>query len=141
MGDIEGTRGFLLRQVDDFALSTLSIKFGNKILNMIQSHLSQPLKPLGVLTKFNGLDILQTDCYTKVHCRTYLTKILQGHNWHIPTSSTMTTTPMHHEKKYLQQLETTTGPDTDDLRRRLQQNQGFNYRQAIGELLFAAVTC
>ena len=140
-GNIDGERVFLLRQVDDFAISTPTIDLGNKILQKIQSHLRQPMKPLGILRMFNGLDLLQTDCYTKVYCKTYLTKILQGHNWHVPTSSTLTATPMHHDKKYLQQLETTNGPDTDELRRRLQQDQGFSYRQAIGELLFAAVTC
>ena len=48
---------------------------------------------------------------------------------------------MHHEKRYLQNLENERGPDNSTERDTLQREQGFSYRQAIGELLFAAVTC
>ena len=140
-GVIEGKQIFLLQQVNNFALSTPSIAFGNTILDLIQLHLSQPLKPLGTLEIINGLDIVQTDSFTKVNCRTYLTKVLQSHNWNQPNFSTKTLTPMHHDKKYLQKLDIATGPALKQDRARLQHNQGFSYRQAIGKLLFAAVTC
>ena len=48
---------------------------------------------------------------------------------------------MHHDKRYLQELENALGPDDNAERFNLQREQGFSYRQAIGELLFAAVTC
>ena len=49
--------------------------------------------------------------------------------------------PMNHEKKYLSELESATGPTDDIAQVALQKNMGFAYRQAIGELLFAAITC
>ena len=47
---------------------------------------------------------------------------------------------MHHDKKYLQELDIAKGPALEQDRVRLH-DQGFSYRQAIGKLLFAAVTC
>ena len=48
---------------------------------------------------------------------------------------------MQGDAAHTKSLNEATGPLGDSERRLLQQSMGFSYRQAIGELLFAAVTC
>lgn len=48
---------------------------------------------------------------------------------------------MNHEKKYMRELETTQGPTDTIAHATLQKEMGFSYRQVIGEILFAAITC
>ena len=36
---------------------------------------------LGIITRYNGIDISQTHDYIKLRSKTYLTKILQNHGW------------------------------------------------------------
>ena len=78
-GTIDDIPVYLLCQVDDFALATHTETHANKLFQFIQSHLTQEMKLLGLLTMFNGLDVDQTAKYIKVSPTTYITKILQGH--------------------------------------------------------------
>jgi hypothetical protein len=78
----------LLRQVDDFAFAVETEDIGKQIVNDIDAHLRIRIKYLGVLTMFNGMEITQTRHYLKIHCTTYLTKIIQQHNWQEQTPKT-----------------------------------------------------
>ena len=49
--------------------------------------------------------------------------------------------PMNHEKKYLTELETASGPTYAAAHAKSRLELGFSYRQAIGELRFVAITC
>ena len=71
----------------------------------------------------------------------YITKILEGHNWQKPTHSSPLSSPIHHEKKYMRELKTSSGPTDSISHATLQKEMGFTYRQSIGELLFAAIKC
>ena len=99
------------------------------------------MKSLGVIKMYNGLDIHQSKHYIKVSCSTYIKKILKGHNWDTPNKSSPITTPLPHDKKFITALENDKGPEDIVTQRKLATNMNFKYRQAIGELLFAAVTC
>lgn len=79
-GTIDGHPIFLLHQVDDFAVSAPSETIDNLVFANIQKVLTQPLKLLGLLTMFNGIDIVQTSKYVKLDVHTYIEKILEGHN-------------------------------------------------------------
>ena len=89
---------------------------------------------------FNGLNVNQGNRCIKLSCETYLTKILEGHGWLCPTHSSLLATPMNHDKKYMKKLEDAKGPPDDTARAILEKEMKFSYRQAIGELLFAAIT-
>ena len=56
-GLIDGHRILLLRQVDDFAVAATSEKITSRVFDLIDDHLTIPLKRLGLITLFNGLDI------------------------------------------------------------------------------------
>jgi len=48
---------------------------------------------------------------------------------------------MRSDSKYLGELENARGPDSDKERMELELKMKFNYRQALGEILYAMVTC
>jgi len=65
-GTIKGHEIFLLRQIDDFTVSAPSESIANLVCSKIQEGLTQPLKLLGILIMFNGIDIVQTSKYVKL---------------------------------------------------------------------------
>jgi len=85
---------------------------------------------------YKGLDISQSNRFVKVSCATYLRKILEGHIWEKTTQKSSIASPMNHEKKYLNELEISSGPIGAMVHATLQKEMGFAYRQAIGELIF-----
>ena len=74
VGEIEGKRCIFKRQVDDFALACRSAITAHKFYNMVDDHLSNPIKRMGLVTLFNGIDILQSRYYVKISCETYIKK-------------------------------------------------------------------
>ena len=77
----------MLHQVDDFTVATPSKEIVDKLFIEIHKKLIQPLKILGTLSMFNGLDTTQGDKFIKLFCFTYITKILDGRDWLHPTHS------------------------------------------------------
>ena len=77
---IDGHTVFFLRQVDDFAVSAPTKEITNKVFAMIQAKLHEPLKILGKLELYNGLDITQGRNFIKVSFKSNITKFLQSHN-------------------------------------------------------------
>lgn len=100
------------------------------IINEINLHLRIPIKRLGLVTRFNGMDVDQTASYVKLHCRTYLSKMLNHHKWLYPAN-----------KNYLKQLQDCVPPQTQPERQQLEKKMGFKYRQVIGEIMFPMVKC
>ena len=80
-GVVDGKQMLFLRQVDDFAVACESTGITDKAIDIISSKLSALMKKLGVVTRYNGVDIQQTTDYIKIHIYLYITKILEGHNW------------------------------------------------------------
>ena len=48
---------------------------------------------------------------------------------------------MRNDATYLKELETTTGQPTKAKKQQLEHKMGFNYRQVIGEAIFAMTLC
>jgi hypothetical protein len=71
----------ILRQVDDFAISGSSPAECNKVRQTIQNQMTNELHDLGIIKRFNGLDIHQTRDYLKISCETYIDKIVKHHGW------------------------------------------------------------
>ena len=90
---------------------------------------------------YNGLDIAKGHHFIKVSCSSYLAKIISGHNWLTPKKTSATKTPLLHDTSFISNLETDCGPVTPQGKLKLEKSMNFKYRQAIGEILFAAVTC
>ena len=79
LGIILGERVLFMRQNDDFAISAPSQCIANHLLDLIDDKLSTLMKRQGLVTLYNGLDILQTKDYVKVLCETYINRISNIH--------------------------------------------------------------
>ena len=77
VGEIDGTRVLFLRQVDDFSVACQNARIADIVWDMLDSALSIPLKRMGLVTLFNGMDITQTRHYVKIHCTTYIKHICE----------------------------------------------------------------
>jgi hypothetical protein len=82
----------MVRQVNDFALACLNDTIAKDLYDQIGTHLKLPGEAdlpfayKGVLTDFNGYDILQTRNYIKLHAHTYIRRLLLSHHWMTPST-------------------------------------------------------
>ena len=132
---------YLLRQVDDFAIACDDKATATRCWDEMDKYLKEPLKrESGLITRHNGIDILQSTHGIKMYCQTYLKKILQSKNFDM-TVSKHKPIPMESESKYIKSLEHDVGPTDPIAIRKLEESSGFKYRNATGELIFAMITC
>jgi hypothetical protein len=68
-----------MQQVDDFAVAAPSEQIANHVFDMLDHCLTFPMKHMGLISLFNGLDITQTADFIKILSSTYLDKVLQKH--------------------------------------------------------------
>jgi hypothetical protein len=80
--------------------------------------------------------------YIKLNNLTYLQKILDKHKWMIDNAN-IAKFPilMSDDKKFMQTIDDVTGPPGELDETKLQVEMNFNYCQAIGEIMYALVTC
>jgi hypothetical protein len=104
--------------------------------------MSIKIKELGLIERFNGVDIKQTKNYIKLYNKTYIEKLVSNHPWLQTDLHTIADfpIPMHADPKYQHTLEQYT-PLTDIERHEIEKEMGFGYRQGVGELIYAMVTC
>jgi hypothetical protein len=102
--------------------------------------MSNELNDLGLIKRFNGMDINQTKHYVHINCQTYIDRIISHHNWQNERHSTKPI-PMRNDSTYLAELELTEGPEDLTEQQALERQMGFNYRQVIGEAIFAMTLC
>ena len=88
-----------------------------------------------------GIDVHQTRHYIKIYNKTYIEKILKNHPWlHQEKPAADFPLPMWADNDYIRTLEEAE-PFTEDERVQHKATVGFSYRQAIGEIIYALVTC
>jgi hypothetical protein len=141
-GMYKGKEVLFLRQVDDFAVATETAELATSIINEIDKYMKIDIKDLGQLDRYNGVDIVQGKHFIKLNNPTYLKKIIDEHKWMIDeTKISNMPIPMPEDKKYMDRIENAIAPTNENDRTKLQLKMNFNYRQAIGELIYAMVTC
>jgi hypothetical protein len=144
-GTLDGKLVLVCRQVDDFAIGCACVKTAERLIEIINSHVSTKNQGMGTLTasgyshRYNGLDIHQTQRYIKISCETYVQRLLQTHGWESPgpkESDRPDSVPLHPD--VASRIATLSGPDEgspahDTLAREMK----FSYRQLLGELIYA----
>ncbi|KAL7532841.1 hypothetical protein ACHAWF_004261 [Thalassiosira exigua] len=93
-GLVEGERVLFKRQVGDFEVAAPSERVANILFDKIDEQITFPLKCMGLVDMFNGLDILQTMDHIKIYCQTYIERISDKHLRSWMTIKDTPTTPM-----------------------------------------------
>ena len=137
-----GKKVLFLRQVDDFAVSCEDENTAKQVIADINSKMTIDVKQLGIIDRFNGVDVTQTKHYIKLSNRTYIEKFLQRHKWLQDEKHDMHAfpIPMESDTAFHRELEKDIQPTESEIKD-LEHEYGFGYRQAIGEIIYAMVTC
>ena len=144
-GLIDGERVLFMRQVDDFAIAAPSERVANILFDMIDEELTFPLKRMGLVTLFNGVDVTQTRDYIKLSVETYINKILPKYlesPIHLRVDDFRARgTPLPSRQTFERDFINTHGDPDTAAQEELAKKMGFRYRSAVGELIYAMVTC
>ena len=141
-GTFKGKEVLFLRQVDDFACGAADDDTTSALISAINKRMKIEIKDLGILDRYNGVDIKQTAHYIKLSCEVYIDKVIKGHEWITEDMHTSRfPLPMDAESKFSRQMEEAKAPEDYKEQIKLQVEMGIHYRQVIGELLYAMVTC
>ena len=136
-----GKTVLFMKQVDDFCVSCQDRETAKAVIRAINDKMTIDVKELGLISRFNGMDIEQTRHYIKLSNALYINKILKNHQWiNDEKPSAMFPIPMKSDSAYLHSIETAE-PFRPDERIKYESEMGFSYRQAIGEIIYALVTC
>ena len=135
-------RVVFLRQVDDFAIACEDRELAKQVIKDINSKMTIDVKELGVVQRYNGVDIQQTREYIKLHNTTYIDKLIATHQWlqNDDTPVHAFPLPMNPDVKYQHKLEQAEPLELAE-KLQLEKKLGFTYRQAIGEIIYAMITC
>jgi hypothetical protein len=140
----QGEKCYFKRQVDDFEFATSSISLANSFYDAIDDHLTMPIKRQGLVTLFNGVDILQSRNYIKISAETYIEKMGSKYleMWHKEVQMMAERPlPIPTHESFLKAFHADTGNPDVKVQKELQQRFKFGYRSGVGELIYAMVTC
>ncbi len=131
-------------QVDDFAISAPSKRIANHVLDLINYLLFIPMKRQGLLTLYNGLDILQTKDYIKVSCKTCINRLSRAHIEHGWMKNYLIhdcPTPPPTTLQFLKDIQTIEGDPDQTAQITLKKKMVFSYCSRIGRLVYPMVCC
>eukprot|EP00804_Cyclotella_cryptica_P028043 CCRYP_003898-RC/>CCRYP_003898-RC protein AED:0.34 eAED:0.35 QI:0/-1/0/1/-1/1/1/0/486 len=139
-----GEKCYFKRQVDDLSLQRQQYNWRTCFYDAIDDHLTMPIKRQGMVTLFNGIDVLQSRYYIKLSAETYIEKMGSKYLelWHkeVPlTAERPLPIPTH--ETFLKNFHNAIGDNNPDSAKILQQKYHFGYRNGVGELIYAMVTC
>jgi hypothetical protein len=127
------------RQVDDFKVAAKSVKTSRALIKFLQTKIIIEAEE-GIMSHYNGIHIVQARDYVNIHVGTYIDKLLENHGWETPyLSESHMIEPIH--PSAIRELEETEPPATLAEAAEVEKSAGFPYRNAVGELLYAYMTC
>jgi hypothetical protein len=139
-GHYLGEEIFICRQTDDFAIAASTACAATGLISAIVAKFD--IRDDGLLTKFNGIDVLQTRDYVQLSCSSYLHRVLQAHSWEKPSNRETdrhNIVPISDESVKRLSL-SPDGPAKHSAPHcTLEKEVGFSYRQVLGELIYAYV--
>jgi hypothetical protein len=129
--------------VDDFALAMENEETAQYFFDVLDDKLTMPMKRLGLITLFNGVDVLQTNYYVKNSCQTYLEKISKHHLENRMPDFKMIThrpLPMPATESFIKAFDAAVGDPDETVQKDLKKEFMFGYQTGIGEIIYAIVT-
>jgi hypothetical protein len=143
LGYVRGERCIFKRQVDDFAIATDKEETAHHFFDLLDDELTMPMKRLGLVSLFNGIDVIQSKYFIKISCKTYLEKISKRHleNW-MPEFKITTHRPLPRPatESFIRAFDKATGDPDKEVQANLEKEFKFAYRSGIGEIIYAMVT-
>jgi Reverse transcriptase (RNA-dependent DNA polymerase) len=140
-GEFNGVCILLCRQVDDLAISCQDPAVADEIIKQISTHVS--LTTQGVLSRFNGVDVKQTQDYIKLSCESHIMNMMKIHGWLPPSVAEQAgrlSEPL--SPRQYEDIQRTDGHAEGTLQHRaLVRKFWFEYRSLLGELVYAYVVC
>ena len=147
-GTIDGVEVLVCRQVDDFAAGAPNQTTAEQFIKIIQEHVRAEFAgmgvelPEGVHQRYNGIDIFQTKDYIKVGAESYIDRMLQTHGWDAPGKHESDPNPVPLRDSSVNRLMNLQGPpEKSPEAKQLAIDNGFSYRNVLGELIYAYVIC
>ena len=131
------------RQVNNFAAAVPSERIANILFDMIDDKLTFPLKRMGLIDLFNGIDVQQTRDWIKISVGTYVERMMQKHlaSWMNTKYTPSKPTPLPTTQQFMRDFLAATGDPDEKEQKRLSTAMGFTYRSGIGELIYPMITC
>jgi len=111
------------------------------LISNINVDLKLPIKIMGLITRFNGMDIQQSRHYIKITCIKYITKMVQSHPWSTLQPPPTMPLPFPSDKDSLRRLLQCDLPQMETEQKQLEERMGIKYRHVMGEVLFPMVKC
>ena len=132
-----------MRQVDDFAVAATTERTANILFDFVDDELTFPLKRMGLIHMFNGMDISQTRDYIKISCPTYIERVCAKHlaTWMRVSEMPDRPTPLPTKRDFLKHFLSVKGDPDPKQQLQLATKMEFKYRSAIGEIIYAMSTC
>ncbi len=99
---------------------------------------------MGLVMLFNGIDVQQTRNWIKISVSTYVERIMEKHltkTWINVKAAPDQPTPLSTKQSFLRDFLSAEGDPDSKLQAQLAQSMGFGYRNGIGELIYAMITC
>jgi Reverse transcriptase (RNA-dependent DNA polymerase) len=142
-GTYKGHRMLICRQVDDLAIGCTDASAVQDLIHTICSEDGIDLRDEGLLSSFNGIDVLQSDRYILLNCESYIDKLLSHYGWSAPGTHECDTKPIEPlATSTIAQMFTdhATAPrDGTPEHTALSTQAGFSYRSVLGALIYAYV--
>jgi len=116
-------------------------KNSEMLCDLLDAKLLEPIKRLGLIAHFNGVDVEQTAQHVKLSSATHIDKILQQHDFGELRHTHHRPIPMNDTNEHCRKLDTAVSPSTDAERQALAERMTFSHRQGVGELIWAMIAC
>lgn len=126
--------------MDDFAVAAKTQTIAKDLIDQINQKLQIDVKHLGIIDRYNGVDVDQTREYIKISCKKYLYNMLKSHDW-LATTPQPHPVPLPAEPKYITKLEQAAPPTTVTEKENPRKRMSFNYRQIVGEIIYPMMKC
>jgi hypothetical protein len=140
-GTINSERVLVCRQVDNLAVACAYPTTAKKVIALIGGKVD--LTGNSILTKFNGVDVNQTQDYIKLHCSSYIERLLASHGWekrHPNEAIRTSIEPI--PASIVAQIDSEIGPAEHTAEAALlAKEMGYDYRSLLGELIYAYTVC
>ena len=135
---MDGVETILLRQIDDIAIARPTTVDCQHVIDVLNETFDLTVRGILKETIFNGTDVKQTAASIKLSCATYIKKLRTAHSWfqsfNLPTRKVLIT-----NKVATELITADTCEEKIKEAHALEKRFGFEYKQAIRELIYALV--